>query len=76
MESSSGGVRRVTLRLSFDHLVGLREQRRQDSDGMSPEIAPPGCRSSVRRSTDPNCPQGQENVSHGSPAAMAAPIVG
>jgi hypothetical protein len=27
--------------------------RRQEIDGISPEIAPPGCRSSVRRSTQP-----------------------
>jgi hypothetical protein len=41
------------------------------------EIDAPGCRSSVRKSTEPNCPQaGQENDSHGSPAAMAAPMVG
>src|SRR5207344_1937196 len=31
----------------------LGEHRRQDNDGMSPEIAPPGCRSSVRRSSEP-----------------------
>ena len=30
------------------------EHLRHDNDGMSPEIAPPGCRSSVRRSTEPN----------------------
>jgi hypothetical protein len=30
----------------------------------------------VRRSTDPNCPQaGQEKVSHGTPAVIAALIV-
>jgi hypothetical protein len=55
----------------------LGEHPRQDNDGISPEIAPPGCRSSVRRSTEAYCPQpGQENVSQGSPAAIAAPIVG
>ena len=55
----------------------LGEQRRHDTDGMRLEIAAPGCRSSVRKSTEPNCPHaGQENDSQGSPAAIAAPIVG
>jgi hypothetical protein len=53
----------------------LGEHRRHDTDGMRLEIAAPGCRSSARKSTEPNCPHaGQENDSHGSPAAMAAPI--
>jgi hypothetical protein len=51
--------------------------RRHDTDGTKLEIDAPGCRSSVRRSTAPNWPHaGQENESHGSPAAIAAPIVG
>jgi hypothetical protein len=37
------------------------------------EMAAAGCRSSVRRSTEPNWPHaGQEKDSHGSPAAIAA----
>ena len=40
------------------------------------DIAAPGCRSNVRRSTEPHFPQaGQEKLSQGSPAAMAAPIL-
>jgi hypothetical protein len=55
----------------------LGEHQRHDTDVMRLEIAAPGCRSSVRRWTEPNCPHpGQENVSHGTPAAMAAPMVG
>jgi hypothetical protein len=55
----------------------MGEHGRHDTDGMRLEIDAPGCRSSVRKSTEPNCPQaGQENGSHGSPAAMAAPMVG
>jgi hypothetical protein len=55
----------------------LGEHRRQDTDGMKFEIAPPGCRSSVRTSTQPNCPHaGQEKDDHERPAAIAAPIVG
>ena len=55
----------------------LGEHRRHDTDGIRLEIDAPGCRSRVRKSTDPSCPHaGQENVSHGSPAAMAAPTVG
>jgi hypothetical protein len=37
------------------------------------EIDAPGWRSRVRRSTEPNCPHaGQEKVTHGTPAAIAA----
>jgi hypothetical protein len=50
---------------------------RHDTNGIRLDIAAPGCRSSVRRSIDPNCPQaGHEKLSHGTPPAMAAPIVG
>jgi hypothetical protein len=48
--------------------------RRHDSDGIRLEIAPPGCRSSVRRSNWPHA--GHETVNHGKRAAIAAPIVG
>ena len=51
----------------------LGEHRRHDTDGIRLDIAAPGCRSNVRRSTDPNCPQaGQENDSHGSPGDRSA----
>ncbi|MFZ0115590.1 MAG: hypothetical protein WAL15_14625, partial [Xanthobacteraceae bacterium] len=49
----------------------LGEHRDTTPDGMRLEIAPPGCLSSVRRSTEPDCPHtGQE------PAVTAAPIGG
>ena len=48
----------------------LGEHRRHDTEGMVLEIDAPGCRSSVRRSTTPTCwHAGQENESHGTPAA-------
>ena len=48
----------------------LGEQRQHDTDGMRLEIEAPGCRSRMRRSTDPSCPHaGQEKLSHGMPAA-------
>jgi hypothetical protein len=50
----------------------LGEHLRHESDGMRLEIAPPGCRSSVRKSTDHWGQAGEEKLSHGSPAAMAA----
>jgi hypothetical protein len=40
----------------------LGEHRRQDTDGMRLEIAARGCRSSVRRSTVPNCPRAEVQV--------------
>jgi hypothetical protein len=40
-------------------------------------MAAPECRSRVRKSTEPQSPQvGQENDSQGSPAVIAASIVG
>ena len=55
----------------------LGEHRRQDTDGTRLEIDAPGCRSRVRRSIALTCwHAGQENVSHGTPAAIAAPMVG
>jgi len=64
----SGIHGRSTVSISSLANGALDEHRRHDSKGISPEIAPPGCR--VRRSAEPHCPHaGQENVNHGSPAA-------
>jgi hypothetical protein len=51
----------------------LGEHRRHETDGIRLEIEAPWCRSSVRRSIEPNCLQaGQEKLSHGTPAAISA----
>jgi hypothetical protein len=45
---------------------GIVLGHRHDTDGIRLEIEVPGCRSRVRRSTEPNWRHaGQENVSHG-----------
>ena len=44
---------------------------------MMVEIAVSSCQSSMRRSTELNCPHaGHEKLSQGKPASTAAPIVG
>jgi hypothetical protein len=67
----------VLIHIEPAHLGRAHIRRRQDTDEIRFEIAAPGCRLSVRRSTEPNCPHpGQENVSQGKPPAIAAPMVG
>ena len=62
----AGDQGRSAVSISSRAKGALGEQRRHDRDGISPEIAPPECRSSVRRSTEPHCPHAeQKNDSQG-----------
>ena len=65
MHPSRKGAARLTLGASHGRAAvsissrangAFGEHHRHDTDGMMLEIAAPGCRSSVRRSTDPNWP--------------------